>query len=98
MLARTLLRNPDVLLADEPTAHLDLSGENSFRQAITGFLQSHPKKTLVLSTHKLALLQLVNRVILLDQGRVLMDGPTAEVVARLRSGGLEGGSGNSVTP
>ncbi len=98
MLARTLLRNPDVLLADEPTAHLDLSGENSFRQAITGFLQSHPKKTLVLSTHKLALLQLVNRVILLDQGRVLMDGPTAEVVARLRSGGLEGNSANSGTP
>jgi ATP-binding cassette, subfamily C, bacterial LapB len=84
LLARCLLARPDVLLLDEPTASLDLATEQRFLGGLRDFLAEDARRSLVLSTHKPALLALVDRVILLDGGRVLADGPRDEVLARLK--------------
>ncbi len=76
-LARVLLQDPPVLLLDEPTAAFDQQSENN----VIGYLQNWlVGRTLVITTHKKAMLSLVSRAVVLRQGRVVMDGPLAEVV------------------
>ncbi len=84
LLARCLISDPDVLLLDEPTASMDLSAEKRFVETIRAWLEADSKRTLVLSTHKLSLLKLVDRVILLDQGRVKVDGTRERVIELLK--------------
>ncbi|MBC2667981.1 ATP-binding cassette domain-containing protein [Novosphingobium piscinae] len=80
LLARALIRNPAVLLLDEPTASLDVSSELN---VIKGLREASRDCTLVVATHRLALLDLVDRVIWLDEGRIIADRPKAEVLAKL---------------
>lgn len=81
LLARLLLRNPRVLLLDEPTASLDEVNE----QLVIRSLGALPADTtLVIATHRPAVLRLVSRVLVVDGGRVLLDGPRDEVLERLR--------------
>jgi ATP-binding cassette subfamily C protein LapB len=77
-LAQALLKGADVLLLDEPTSAFDESTEAGFRRTLVPWLAG---KTLVIVTHKLSMLELVDRVILVDDGRIVMDGPK-EVVLR----------------
>jgi ATP-binding cassette subfamily C protein LapB len=79
-LARCLLARPRVLLMDEPTSAMDGQTESLFMQQLVGSLQG---RTFVLVTHRLALLELVERVIVIDGGRVVADGPKAQVLAAL---------------
>lgn len=81
-LTRLLLAKPDVLLLDEPTANLDDHVESAALGAIAS--QLTPSSTLVVVTHKFRLLSLVNRVIVMLNGRIVLDGPTAEVMKRLQ--------------
>jgi len=71
-LARVLLQEPDILLLDEPTASLDNASETALLGKLQGWLK--PEQTVVIATHKLALLQLVERVMVVDRGHVVMDG------------------------
>jgi ATP-binding cassette subfamily C protein LapB len=80
-LTRLQLLEPTLLLLDEPTSNLDVQSEARVLQALQAKLR--PQDTLVLVTHKLQLLNMVQRVILLANGRVVLDGPTQEVIARL---------------
>ncbi|MBP6018352.1 MAG: type I secretion system permease/ATPase [Burkholderiaceae bacterium] len=83
LLARLLLRNPTVLLLDEPTAMLDEVAE----RAVIEQLQSMATgRTLVVATHRPALLDVVDRVIVLEAGAVVMDGPRDHVLESLRKG------------
>ncbi|WKJ91625.1 type I secretion system permease/ATPase [Methylomonas montana] len=76
-LARLLLQDPRIVLLDEPTAAFD--NENEAR--VVEYLQHWLKgRTLILSTHKRALLALTERAVVLRQGRVVMDGPLSHVV------------------
>jgi ATP-binding cassette subfamily C protein LapB len=80
-LTRLLLRQPALLLLDEPTAAMDAELEASVMQ---NMLSSRPASTtVVLVTHKASLLRLVDRIIVMDQGRILMDGARSEVLAKL---------------
>ena len=81
-LTRLMLARPKLLLLDEPTASLDQTTEN----AVLGALGEEMDETgtLILVTHKLQLLSLVNRVIVMAGGRVMLDGATKDVVARLQ--------------
>ncbi|SDQ70301.1 ATP-binding cassette, subfamily C, LapB [Pseudomonas sp. UC 17F4] len=76
-LARVLLQDPPILLLDEPTAAFDQSSE---KQVIDYLQQWLGKRTLIITTHKKSMLALVERAVVLRQGRVIMDGPLDQVV------------------
>lgn len=80
-LARALLNNPPILLLDEPTTGLDVGLEKSL---ITHIKQVLENKTLIVITHRFAALDLVDRVIVLNQGKVVADGPKNAVLAALQ--------------
>ena len=80
LLARLLLRRPRVLLLDEPTASLDEASEQQVLRTLAAML---PDTTMVIATHRRPLLQLASRVLVLEAGRVLLDGPRGEVLERL---------------
>src|SRR5699024_5556957 len=81
LLARLMLRNPNVVLLDEPTAALDDSAEQAFLTALKGWLGED--KTLVVATHRLGVLSLIDRVLVLNQGRVVLDAPKDEALKKL---------------
>lgn len=73
MLARALITSPNILLLDEPTAWLDEMSEKQFIQHLQQWLGK--RRTLVVATHRLPILDLVDRIIVLENGKVVMDGP-----------------------
>lgn len=83
-IARALVGMPPIFLFDEPTSSMDHTSENIFKENFKRVLES---RTLLLATHRLSLLTLVDRVLVLDQGRLVLDGPTHEVLKRLNIGG-----------
>lgn len=83
-LTRLLLARPSMLLLDEPTAAMDQESEERVLRGIMGNLQ--PDNTLIFVTHKIQLLNLVQRVLVVVNGQVIMDGPTAAVLEQLRGG------------
>jgi ATP-binding cassette subfamily C protein LapB len=81
--ARALLLDPPVLMLDEPTSAMDNDAENRLKQRLGEVLAG---KTLVLVTHRASLLSLVERLIVLDSGRLIADGPKEEVMKALADG------------
>ena len=90
-LARATLNDPPVLLMDEPSASLDARAEKQFIHAMQNVTRD---RTLLLITHKMHLLKLVDRIIVLDRGHVVIDGLKAEVLDKLSKGLLAGGQTN----
>ena len=82
-LARALLLDPPILLLDEPTSALDNTGEERLKQRLQPYIAD---KTLVLVTHRTSLLSLVDRLVIIDRGRIVADGPKADVMAALKGG------------
>jgi ATP-binding cassette subfamily C protein LapB len=82
-IARAVLHNAPILLLDEPTSAMDFSTEAHINQRINEFSQG---KTVVLVTHRTSLLSLVNRVIVIDNGRIVADGPRDRILEALSSG------------
>jgi len=82
-LARLLLAEPRVLLLDEPTASMDTMLE----ARLVRDLKAHiGERTLIVATHRAPILELADRLIWLDAGRIIADGPKAEVMRRLSGG------------
>ncbi|QPH54144.1 type I secretion system permease/ATPase [Pontivivens ytuae] len=73
-LARALIGRKPLLLLDEPTSAMDVQSERAFVKRLAGLERD---RTLLLVTHRTALLDAVDRVIVLDGGRVALDGPKA---------------------
>ncbi|WP_198015322.1 type I secretion system permease/ATPase [Nitratidesulfovibrio termitidis] len=84
MLARLFLRNPNILLLDEPTASLDEMTEVAIIRRMQAWLG---QRTLVVATHRYPVLSLVDRIILIDGGRIVRDGPKDEVLRAMTGGG-----------
>ena len=82
-IARALLNDPSILLLDEPTGAMDHTTEEEFKRNIAQFAQG---KTLMVITHRTSLLELVNRIIVIDAGKIVADGPKEQVVEALRQG------------
>lgn len=79
-LARVLVENPPVMVFDEPTASMDNALEAKIVRELRDIIAD---KTLIVATHRAPLLSLVDRIIWMDGGRVVADGPKAEVLQRL---------------
>ena len=86
-LARAILNDPPILLLDEPTASLDARAENQF---IRSMKLTGKDRTMLLITHKMHLLNLVDRIIVLDRNRLIADGPRDAVLEKLKTGTLGG--------
>ena len=82
-IARAVLNEPPILLLDEPTSAMDHQSEEQLRQRLRSYAAG---KTVVLVTHRTSLLDLVDRLIVIDNGIVVADGPKAQVVEALQHG------------
>jgi ATP-binding cassette subfamily C protein LapB len=78
-LARALVGRPPILLLDEPTASMDVQTE---RQVIRRLREEAKDRTVVVITHRVSLLDLVDRVIVIDNGQVAVDGPKSVLNSR----------------
>lgn len=87
--ARALLYDPPIMILDEPTASMDPASENRLLKRLHVLTQN---RTVILITHKGSMLSLVDKLILMDRGKVLAYGPKEEVIDRLRRGEFGGGS------
>lgn len=85
-IARALVGNPQILLMDEPTSSMDRATEARFLERIAKHCAD---KTLLLVTHKAALLTLVDRLIVVEGGKVLADGPKEQVLKAIAEGRLK---------
>jgi ATP-binding cassette subfamily C protein LapB len=86
MLARLVLREPEILLLDEPTASLDEGTEN---EVIRNLDQWLGKRTMVVATHRYSILSIVQRVIVIDGGRIVLDAPRDQAIAKLSGRGQQ---------
>jgi len=82
-IARAVLHNAPLLFLDEPSSAMDFSTEALVTQRLSAFAQG---KTVLLVTHRTSLLSLVERVIVIDNGRVVADGPRERIMQALQSG------------
>ncbi|MBU2943180.1 type I secretion system permease/ATPase [Shimia thalassica] len=82
-LARALLPKPRVLILDEPTSSMDTATEQFFVERLKRILSQRPM-TLVVSTHRTSLLALVDRIMVLEDGQLKMDGARDTVLASLK--------------
>lgn len=80
-LARALVRDPDVLILDEPTSNMDVDSELLVQRRLAPVVKD---KTLILITHRLSMLRIVDRIVVMDGGRVVMDGPRDKVLRALQ--------------
>ena len=81
-IARALLYDPPVMILDEPTASMDPASENRLRKRLHQITEG---KTVLLITHKGAMLSLVNKLILIDRGQLIAYGPKDEVISKLQA-------------
>ncbi|WP_338440648.1 type I secretion system permease/ATPase [uncultured Aquabacterium sp.] len=82
-IARAVLHNAPILLLDEPTSAMDFSTEALVTQKMQAFSQG---KTVVLVTHRTSMLSFVDRVIVVDQGKIVADGPRERIMQALSAG------------
>jgi len=82
-LARGVINEPPVLLMDEPTGSMDHSTEVAVKKQLAEFVQG---RTWVVVTHRNTLLEMVDRIIVIDQGKLVADGPRDTVVQALQQG------------
>ncbi len=88
IVARSLVNSPSILLLDEPSSAMDNASESRLLSHLSSEIKD---RTVVLVTHKTSLLAMVDRIIVLDQGGVVADGPKASVLDALKKGQIRVG-------
>ncbi|MAY41480.1 MULTISPECIES: type I secretion system permease/ATPase [unclassified Neptuniibacter] len=84
--ARSIVHDPNLLVLDEPTASMDNASEEQIKVMLKNYTKD---KTMLVVTHKMSLLTLVDRIIVMDAGRVVADGPKEAVLDALKQGRLQ---------
>ena len=79
-IARALIRKPHVLVFDEPTNGMDNALEARVKASLSNFIKD---RTFIMITHRTSLLPLIDRLILVDRGRIVADGPRDEIIQKL---------------
>jgi len=82
-LARALISKPNVIIMDEPTNSMDSQTEQAFIKNMKNTIED---QTLIVMTHKMSILELVDRIVILHDGKIITDGPKNEVLNNLRNG------------
>lgn len=82
-IARAVLLDPPILLLDEPTSSMDYVSEAQLKERMRQFGEH---KTMIVITHRSSLMDLADRIIVLDDGVIVADGPKEKVIAALQSG------------
>lgn len=82
-IARAMITNPSIVLLDEPTSAMDHSGEEAIKKRL---MEASVGKTLMVITHRSSLFDLVDRIIVIDGGKIVADGPKDQVIEALRTG------------
>lgn len=82
-LARAVINDPPILLLDEPTASLDHTSEALIMQNLAEYAKN---KTMIMVTHRTSLLKLAEKILVIDAGKVVANGPKAQVLDALRQG------------
>lgn len=82
-IARAVLNDSPMLLLDEPSSAMDHQSEDALKSRLRRFATG---KTMILVTHRTSLLELIDRLIVIDNGQIVADGPKAQVVEALQSG------------
>ncbi|WP_072682776.1 type I secretion system permease/ATPase [Arcobacter sp. LA11] len=77
-LARALVSNPNILILDEPTNSMDDLSEEAFKSKLAHIVQD---KTVVVITHRPSILSIVDRLIVVDDGKIIADGPKAKIIS-----------------
>ena len=85
-IARALLLDPPIMMMGEPTSSMDDTTEGRFKQRLQSMMGG---KTLILVTHRGSLLTLVDRLLVMDGGRLVADGPKDQVMEALASGRIQ---------
>jgi len=80
-LARALVNDPKIIILDEPTTGLDIGLESSVINRLSPIVKD---KTLLLITHRFSALKLVDRVLVINDGKIVADGPRDEILAKLQ--------------
>lgn len=93
-IARALLNDPDILVLDEPSSNMDNSSEYAFKRQLAGIIKD---KTVVIITHRLSMLDLVERLVIMDNGKIVADGPKEAVLRALRGEQVHGAGGAGVS-
>lgn len=88
-IARALICEPDILVLDEPTSSMDNTSESVFRSRLASYLKN---RTLVLITHRTSMLSLVDRIIVMDKGQIVADGPKEKIMEQLSGNRIRTGS------
>lgn len=86
VMARAMLLDPPILVLDEPTSNMDNRSEVRLRKKLAEVIQD---KTLVLITHRASLLEMVDRLVVIDNGAIIADGPKASVLEAMKRGQLK---------
>ena len=86
-LARVFLGDPKTLFLDEPSSSMDLQTERQFIERLANGIRAD--QTMVIATHRQSMLKLVNRLIVIDDGRVVRDGPKDAVLKGLAEGAAQ---------
>jgi ATP-binding cassette subfamily C protein LapB len=84
-LARAMILSPPVLVLDEPTSNMDNRTEVLLRDNLSKVIKN---KTMILITHRASLLEMVDRLVVIDNGTVIADGPKVSVLEALKHGQL----------
>jgi ATP-binding cassette subfamily C protein LapB len=85
VIARAMLLDPPVLVLDEPTSNMDNRTEVRLKKKLTEVIKD---KTLILITHRASLLEMVDRIVVIDNGAIVADGPKDSVLEALKRGQL----------
>lgn len=84
LLARTLLRDPNIILLDEPTSFFDERTEKAFVEQLA---QWAGERTMIIATHKAAVLNIVDRILVIQDGQLALDKPKATVFEQEKARG-----------
>ena len=79
-LARAIVHKPSHYILDEPTSAMDMNAENLFINQVSSILQ---QSTMLIVTHRMPLLNLVDRIIVMNEGQIVEDGPKEEIIQKL---------------